>query len=89
MLHGVHLFLSFSMSMLFKFLLILSINIIINFKVPEVPKKVPDEKIPVVEPKKPAVPPAKGTCHYDKINISKPSLFYCFNAVEDSTQDLC
>lgn len=78
MLHGVHLFLSFSTSMLFKFLLILSINIITNFKVPEVPKKVPevpkkvpDEKIPVAEPKKPAVPPAKGICHYDKINSVK------------------
>lgn len=55
------LFASFSTLMLFKCLYILSINIIVNFKVPEVPKKVPDEKIPVAEPKKPAVQPAKGT----------------------------
>lgn len=85
MLPGVLLFVSFSTVMLFKFLYILSIIIII--KVPEVPKNVPDEKIPVVEPKKTVVPPAKGTM--TKLTESKPSLFYCFNTREDNTQDLC
>jgi len=55
--------------------------------VPEVPRKVPEEKIPVAEPKKPAVPPAKGICHYDKINRIETSLFNCFNTIEDSTQE--
>lgn len=30
------------------------------FKVPEVPKKIPEEKVPTVVPKKPEPPPAKG-----------------------------
>lgn len=50
--------------MLSKFLYILCINLSINFKVHEEPKKVPDKKIPVMEPKKPEVPPPKGICHY-------------------------
>lgn len=33
-----------------------------SFKVPEVPKEVvPEKKVPPVVPKKPEVPPAKGT----------------------------
>lgn len=42
---------------------IASKNLLISFKVPEVPKEaVPEKKMPPVVPKKPEVPPAKGTC---------------------------
>lgn len=38
-------------------------TLLISFKVPEVPKEViPEKKVPRVVPKKPEVPPAKGTC---------------------------
>lgn len=34
------------------------------FKVPEVPKKIPEEKVPVAVPRKPEPTPAKGKLHY-------------------------
>lgn len=37
------------------------------FKVPEVPKKIPEEKVPTAVPKKPEPPPAKGMLCYRKL----------------------
>jgi len=34
------------------------------FEVPEVPKKIAEEKVPVAEPRKPEPPPAKGMLRY-------------------------
>ena len=34
------------------------------FKVPEVPKKISEEKVPVAVPRKPEPTPTKGMLHY-------------------------
>lgn len=50
------------------------------FEVPEVPKKIPEEKVPIAVPRKPEPPPAKGMFHYEQLKFGREKTLYLDSA---------
>lgn len=47
---------------------------------PEVPKKIPEEKVPIAVPRKPEPPPAKGMLHYEQLKFGREKTLYLDSA---------